>query len=80
LVGDEMGVNKITFGLEKYRLQSDMENWCNRHFGPGNWISESEVKDWTNMQVNWTIHSMFGNTTFCFRNPQDYTWFAMQWA
>jgi hypothetical protein len=70
----------ITFNNTRYHLNSEMENWCSKHFGPGNWISEREVKDWTGMQVTWTIHSMFGNTTFSFKNPRDYTMFLLRWS
>jgi hypothetical protein len=27
----------------------------------------------------WTIHSMFGNTTFAFKNKRHYTWFILRW-
>jgi hypothetical protein len=75
-----MGMNTITFGKEKYHLHQRMENWCTSHFGPGNWIGAYSPESWEGMQVNWTINSMFGNTTFCFKNEEDYTWFVMQWA
>jgi hypothetical protein len=70
----------ITFGKDRYHQHIEMENWCSNHFGPGNWISEPNVKDWTGMQVNWTIHSMFGNTTFAFKEPKNLTMFLLVWA
>jgi hypothetical protein len=70
----------ITFGKEQYHLHTEMQNWCTSKFGPGNWISERVVKDWEGMQVNWTIHSMFGNTTFCFKDPKHLTWFILKWS
>ena len=70
----------ITFGKDRYHQHIEMENWCSKHFGPGNWISESKVKDWTGMQVNLTIHSMFGNTTFAFKEPKNLTMFLLVWA
>lgn len=70
----------VTFSNERYHLNGEMENWCIKHVGPGNWISEREVKDWTGMQVNWTIHSMFGNTTFSFKDAKSYTMFLLRWS
>lgn len=70
----------VTFGKDRYHLNEAMQNWCSAKFGPGNWISEREVKDWTGMQVNWTIHSMFGHTTFCFREAKDATMFILRWS
>jgi hypothetical protein len=70
----------ITFGKERYHEHGRMEYWCSKHFGPGNWISEPVVKDWNGMQVNWTIHSMFGNTTFSFKDPKDCVMFILRWS
>jgi len=70
----------ITFGKDRYHQHIEMENWCSSKFGPGNWISERIVKDWEGMQVTWTIHSMFGNTTFSFKDPKHLTLFLLVWA
>jgi hypothetical protein len=70
----------ITFGKDRYHQHTEMQNWCTSKFGPGNWISERTVKDWEGMQVNWTIHSMFGNTTFCFKDPKDLMHFIFRWS
>ena len=70
----------ITFNNTQYHLNCAMEIWCANHFGPGNRISDRTVEDWTDMQVNWTIHSMFGNTTFSFKDPKDCTMFMLRWA
>ena len=70
----------ITFGKDQYHLHREQQAWCEERFGAGKWIGDREVKDWTGMQVNWTIHSMFGNTTFSFKNPKDYTMFILRWA
>lgn len=72
-------MNYITFDKERFHLNDEMQNWCSHKFGPGNWIGERTVKDWEGMQVNWTIHSMFGHTTFSFKNPKDYHWFILRW-
>lgn len=70
----------ITFGKDRYHQHTEMQNWCSSHFGPGNWISERIVKDWEGMQVTWTIHSMFGNTTFCFKDPRHLMHFILRWS
>jgi hypothetical protein len=69
----------VSFGKDRYHQHTEMQNWCSSHFGPGNWISERIVKDWEGMQVTWTIHSMFGNTTFCFKDPKDLMHFIFRW-
>jgi hypothetical protein len=69
----------ITFGKDRYHLHNDMSKWCVEQFGEGRWIGERYPKDWTGLP-NWTIHSMFGNTTFAFRQQQHYTWFMLRWS
>lgn len=69
----------ITFGKERYHQHEEMQSWCRQHFGPGKWIAEHEVKEWEGLP-NWTIHSMFGNTTFNFKNPKDCTLFILRWG
>jgi hypothetical protein len=69
----------ITFGKDRYHEYLEMRCWCEQHFGLGKWIGESYPKDWTGLP-NWTIHSMFGNTTFAFKNKRDYAWFLLRWS
>jgi hypothetical protein len=71
-------MNYITFGKDQYHLHLDMYAWCEHQFGPGSWIGEQHPKDWEGMP-DWTIHSMFGNTTFAFKNERQYTWFILRW-
>jgi hypothetical protein len=71
-------MNYITFGKDKYHLHLEMHSWCEQHFGRGKWIGERCPKDWRGMP-DWTIHSMFGNTTFAFKNERHYTWFILRW-
>jgi hypothetical protein len=71
-------MNWITFGKDQYHLHREQQAWCEQHFGPGHWIGERYPKDWTNMPA-WTVHSMFGNTTFAFKEPRHYTWFILRW-
>ena len=68
----------FTFGKDRYHEHLIMSQWCVKHFGEGKWISEPHPKDWTDMP-NWTIHSMFGNTTFAFKDEKQYNWFMLKW-
>ncbi len=70
--------NFITFGKDQYHLHREMESWCEQQFGQGKWIGERYPKDWTGMP-DWTVHSMFGNTTFAFKEEKHYTWFILKW-
>jgi hypothetical protein len=74
-----MALNYITFDKEKYHLHLEMQEWCKQQFGEGKWISYPYPKDWTSMP-DWTIHSMFGNTTFAFKDEKQYNWFILRWA
>lgn len=72
-------MNYILFEKDRYHQQREMRAWCEEQFGEGKWIFAPYPKDWTGMP-NWTIHSMFGNTTFAFKNDRDYEWFLLKWA
>jgi hypothetical protein len=65
-------MNSITFGKERYHLNGAMEYWCADHIGKGGWLREYDDM--------WNINSIFGNTTFKFKNEKDYTWFVLRWA
>lgn len=69
----------ITFGKDRYHQQGEMERWCKENFGPGKWIGDIEVKEWEGLP-EWTIHCMFGNTTFNFKNPKNLTLFILRWG
>jgi hypothetical protein len=56
-----------------------MEQWCRDTIGEGKWIGEPCPRDWTDLP-DWTIHSMFGNTTFAFKHARHYTWFILRWS
>jgi hypothetical protein len=70
--------NRITFNNTRYHLNGIMEQWCRDTIGEGKWIGEPCPKDWTGLP-DWTIHSMFGNTTFAFKHARHYTWFILRW-
>lgn len=64
----------IRFGKDKYHLHVNMEEWCAVHLGAGGWaytLLDNDV---------WCIQSMFGNTTFTFRNDADATMFRLVWG
>ena len=65
-------MNSITFGKDKYHLNRAMEQWCRDNVGDGGWTQMDGE--------SWYIKSMFGHTTFTFRNPTDLTLFALRWS
>jgi hypothetical protein len=71
---------EITFGKDKYHLNGTMEKWCADNIGPGMWTFSSPVS-WEGMDdKTWVTYSMFGNTTFCFKEEKHYDWFVLRWA
>jgi hypothetical protein len=67
------------FGKDRYHEINDIQMWCVQQFGEGKWIGEPYPKDCTAMP-NWTVHSMFGNTTFAFKDEKQYNWFILRWT
>ena len=73
-------MNEITLTKRQYHLNGEMERWCREFIGEGGWTYSSPVK-WEGMGDKiWVMHSIFGNTTFSFKNPEDATAFALRWA
>lgn len=73
-------MNEVTFGKDRYHLNDEMEKWCKQNVGPGGWTGASP-KTWKGMgEKTWVIHSMFGNTTFCFKEEKHYNWFVLRWS
>ncbi len=68
----------VTFGNSSYHLQREMILWCEERFGRGTWVSHTP-ETWTGLP-NWTVHTIFGNTTFSFRDNRDATIFALKWS
>jgi hypothetical protein len=57
-----------------------MEQWCHEHVGNGGWTYLTP-KTWEDMDGKvWVMHSMFGNTTFAFKDSKDLTMFLLRWA
>jgi hypothetical protein len=71
-------MNYITFEKDRYHEHLIMQSWCEEKFGPGKWIYDPYPRDWTGMPA-WTIHSMFGRTTFAFKDDKHYNWFILKW-
>jgi hypothetical protein len=72
-------MNEVTFGKGYYHLNGEMEQWCKDNIGPGMW-TYGGVNEWAGLGDNtWTIHSMFGNTTFTFKELKHLNWFVLRW-
>jgi hypothetical protein len=70
----------ITFGKERYHQHTLMEMWCHKNIGKGGW-TYSTPKTWEGMDDKvWIVHSMFGNTTFAFKEPKHLTMFLLRWS
>lgn len=67
-------VFEVHFGNDKYHLQEEMISWCKQYVGLGGWLWGSP-KD----PRGWGVHSMFGNTTFVFKEQKHANWFTMRW-
>lgn len=65
-------MNTIEFGREKYHLQDEMYGWCLKNIGDGGWLKNDESI--------WQMESIFGNTTFTFKRPEDLTLFLLRWG
>jgi len=72
-------MNSITFNNTRYHLNGAMEQWCRDNIGEGKWIG-GRLQTWEGMEPNtWAIESMFGNTTFSFKEQKHYNWFILRW-
>ena len=67
-------MNKITFNNTRFHLNDSMKQWCHDIIGPGGWDPLSDGSE-----RSWSIESMFGNTTFEFREETDLVRFLMKW-
>jgi len=76
----EVVMNFITFNNTRFHLNSAMQEWCRENIGPGTWVG-GRLKTWDDMEPNtWVIESVFGNTTFTFKDPEHLTLFLLVWA
>jgi hypothetical protein len=73
-------MNFFTFGKEHYHLNGAMEYWCAEHVGKGGWHYDTP-KSWAGMGDKvWSISSMFGNTTFAFKDAKHLSMFILRWS
>lgn len=73
-------MNSITLNNTRYHQQNEMISWCEQHIGKGGWtwgIPEiwEGLDDWI-----WAICSLYGYTTFSFKNSQDFVLFTLRWS
>jgi hypothetical protein len=70
----------IAFDKDRYHQHREMENWCRQYIGEGGW-SFDIPKTWEGMAgKSWVMHSMFGRTTFAFKEQKDFNWFLLKWG
>lgn len=62
---------EVTFGKDRFHLNEEMAKWCRDKFGLGGYIPPADGP--------WMMRTMFGNTTFAFRDEKQYTWFILRW-
>ena len=73
-------VSWIKFGKDRYHQQGDLAAWCREHIGPGDWTYETP-KTWEGMgEAVWVMHSMFGNTTYAFKESKHLSMFILRWS
>lgn len=66
---------EIEFGKDRFHQQNEMIQWCKHNLGEGGWggYNKTGIKQWA-------VESMFGNTFFYFRNPNDAFMFKLMWG
>ena len=70
----------ITFGKDRYYQHPEIEQWCHDNFGLGGW-SYDTPKTWEGMGNKiWVMHSMFGYTTYVFKDAKHLTLFLLRWS
>ena len=68
---------QFDFGKSQYHQISAMEQWCRANIGAGGWANPAAPMAPGHL---WTVHSMFGNTTFLFKQPSHCTLFTLKWS
>jgi hypothetical protein len=75
-----MELMHITFNNTHYHLNGEMEQWCRTYVGEGRWVG-GKLETWEGMgNYVWAIESMFGHTTFMFKESKYYHWFLLRWG
>lgn len=71
---------EIRFSKDRYHEQNDMIEWCHNNIGPGCWTYGTPLT-WKGMGDNlWVVNSIFGSTTFAFKNAKDLVLFTLRWS
>lgn len=69
----------VRFGKSRYHQHMEMCAWCRLIIGEGKWL-DGTPKTWAGINVNWCVDSMFGTTTFSFKDPKHLTMFLLRWS
>lgn len=62
----------IDFGKDRYHEREDMIAWCRDNIGRGGYIPHE--------YNSWEIDTIFGNSTFRFKNEKDAIMFTLRWS
>lgn len=72
--------HKITFSKSRYHQHIEMVEWCQKNLGYGKWLTGTPTT-WDGLEsLNWSVDSIFGNTTFAFKNPKHFSMFLLKWS
>ena len=73
-------MNSVVFGKDRYYQHLEMESWCYENIGMGGW-STSTPDSFEDLSPKiWVMHSMFGTTTFVFKEEKDAMFFILRWS
>lgn len=74
--------NYITFGKDRYHQHLEMATWCSNNIGNGGWSAgwDNQLPNQFHKKYVWRIESMFGNTTFTFKEAKHLTLFLLRWG
>lgn len=78
MADQQVTVYKITFGKNRYHQYQEMIEWCEKHVGFGGYKTYF-AEDGLRGECKWWIDQVFGNTTFGFSDPRDYSKFVVKW-
>lgn len=63
--------HEVFVSKRQYHMLHEMSSWCVTNVGSGGYVCDKHH--------TWNMETMFGNTTFRFKNGQDATAFALRW-
>lgn len=66
---------EVKIDRDYYHLQAEMERWCTANIGSGMWGDLKKMPDCV-----WSISSMFGQTTFTFKENKQASMFLLRWS